>query len=382
MSSLKTSNVYLVGSMAVPSDTVEEAMRLAASKLGGHLSALPDGEVGKRSFWVAGLGMLTYSKHPQIEKRPDAVAAPRPATAAESEGDALVQSETYPDDMGQYRLKPGVTHIDLEGYLPYAEAAISSYQVFRKLKDSGELPGDVRFQVDLPTPNAAVYPFFTDTSEWPVLMAAWQRAAKDEIRKILEVVPAGELALQWDYCVELVGILQAASGLPAVSQRDLTVNETPEETFARLTGAAYIGPMSDGVPDEVRFGFHMCLGTFPKFPSVHIDDLALVVRAANQLVKHSPHRVDFLHMPAVAEADRDFFAPLKDLKVGDAKIFLGVGHRDSRESIATRAKAAREFLPNFGISHYCGYGRDDRHHFGELLSELKGAADILASDHD
>jgi hypothetical protein len=355
-------------------------MSVATQCLGDHLSALPDGEVGDRSWWCAGLGKMTFSKHPEILVRDDAPAGPVPTKVAASKHDALAHNETFFDDLGKYRLKPGTTRIDLEGYLPYADAAIASYKSFRKLKDKGDLPADVRFQVDLPTSNAAIYPFFADTAEWPVMMAAWQRAATDDIRRILEVVPANELALQWDYCAEMMAIVQTASGIKPRSQRDLVDNETPEQTFARLTSPAYIGAMSDDIPDEVRYGFHVCLGTFPKFPGAEADDLSLVVRAANKLVKNSPHRVDFLHLPSVVDADRDFFAPLRDLDIGDTKIFLGVGHRDDRESIAARARVAREFLPKFGISHYCGYGRDDRHHISDLLSELKGAAEILARD--
>lgn len=385
MSNLKASDVYLVGSMAVPSDTVEEAMGVAAAQLGSRLSALPDGEVGKRGWWVAGLGEITYSKHPQLEQRQNAsgmrVAPPKAPDADGTVEEGAPLTPWFPTDMGLYHRKEGVTRVDLEGYLPYADAARSSYEVFKKLKASGDLAEDVRFQVDIPTPNAAIYPFFSDLSDWPEMMAAWQRAATDEIDKILKFIPAEELALQWDYCTELVGILRAAIGDAGPSQSSLAnTGGSFEKAFAQYTSPQYIGALSDHVPDEVRFGYHMCLGTFPKFPAVAITDLELVVRITNEVVKNTPHRVDFLHLPSIANADRDFFAPLADLKIGDAKVFLGVAHRDGQESIAARARLAREFLPHFGISHYCGYGRDDRHHFSEMLAELKGAADILASD--
>jgi hypothetical protein len=65
---LRDSDVYLVGSMAVPSDTVEEAMQTATRILGDRLSALPDGEVGQRSWWVAGLGLMVYSQHTELRQ--------------------------------------------------------------------------------------------------------------------------------------------------------------------------------------------------------------------------------------------------------------------------------------------------------------------------
>ena len=44
-----------------------------------------------------------------------------------------------------------------------------------------------------------------------------------------------------------------------------------------------------------------------------------------------------------------------------------------------RAKAAREFLPSFGVSHYCGYGRDTVEQMPELLDDLQAGADALSS---
>ena len=44
-----------------------------------------------------------------------------------------------------------------------------------------------------------------------------------------------------------------------------------------------------------------------------------------------------------------------------------------------RAEFAREYLPSFGISHYCGYGRDSEEAMPELLSVLRSGAEQLAS---
>ena len=86
----------------------------------------------------------------------------------------------------------------------------------------------------------------------------------------------------------------------------------PDELRRREVRAApyYIRPLSDGIPEEVRFGYHVCRGTAP---TVSTDDLAWVVRITNELVKNSPHRVDFLHLPATIDAGRSLFAPLRDL---------------------------------------------------------------------
>jgi hypothetical protein len=72
----------------------------------------------------------------------------------------------------------------LKGYLPYADAAISSHRQFRELRDAGELPRDLRFQVALPTPHAAIGGYFV--RDWPMLQAAYHDAIVDDISRMLE----------------------------------------------------------------------------------------------------------------------------------------------------------------------------------------------------
>ena len=57
---------------------------------------------------------------------------------------------------------------------------------------------------------------------------------------------------------------------------------------------------------------------------------------------------------------------------------MGLDH--GAEAILRRGRAAREFLPDFGISHYCGYGRDDCERIRELLQDLRDGADLLAAE--
>ena len=274
MTDVQNSDLFLVGSMAVPSDSVDEALQIGAKALGDRLFALPDGEVGLRSWWIAGLGQLTFSRHPDLDEGPESSGSPQPLGT-----------------FGVYSVKKGVTRVDLEGYLPYAQAAIDSYAIFRKLKDSKELPEDVRFQVALPTPFAAIMPFFQDTSDWPEMNAAWMRAVHADIARILEVIPAHELMIQWDYCTEVCDIVGTVSG-----RRELEafLSWIPDDTAAGKcathTAPEYLRPLAEGIPDQVKFGYHICLGTFPQFPITPIDDLSWIVRMANALVKNTRAR--------------------------------------------------------------------------------------------
>ena len=132
-------------------------------------------------------------------------------------------------------------------------------------------------------------------------------------------------------------------------------------------------------PAEVLYGYPLCLGTWPKCPLTPVQDLTFVVRMANAIVANTPRQVDFVHLPMTKEADRRFCAPLADLDVGEARVFLGVEWKDGRDAMLRRAKAAREFLPSFGMSHFCGYGRDFVEQMPELLANLRAGADTLRS---
>jgi hypothetical protein len=354
MAQLATSDLFLVGSVPVASDKPEDVMRLCGRTLGDRLFALPDGEVGERRMWIGGLGATTFSKHPDLEKAPEA------------------------GPFGAYRFKPGVTSISFKGYLPYADAAISSYYRFRDLRDAGELPAGLHFQVALPTPHAAIGGYFVQ--DWEMLHAAYHDAIVDDISRMLEEIPAEDLVIQWDYCTELcdtVGVDTDNREIDALWPWN--PKGTTEQKFATHTAKEYIGPLTEGIPAEVLYGYHLCLGTWPKCPLTPVRDLTLVVRIANAIVANTPRRVDFVHLPMTKEADRQFCAPLTDLNIGEARVFLGLEWKDGRDAMLRRAKAAREFLPSFGISHYCGYGRDTVEQMPELLADLRAGADALSS---
>ena len=63
-------DLLLVGS--IPLDTVEDVMRTFGTRLGRHLPALPDGEVGERRSWVNRFCYLVFNGHADLEtiKRP------------------------------------------------------------------------------------------------------------------------------------------------------------------------------------------------------------------------------------------------------------------------------------------------------------------------
>jgi len=358
-------DVLLVGS--VPFDTVEEVMEICAGSLGAHAYALPDGELGERRNWIQALPSLVYSKIPELE--PIRVVAPEDVKSPPSHDPELMKATR-----GTYKLKPGVTEFEME--LPYAADAITAYGVFRKMREAGDVAPGVRFQASLPCTVDATVGFFPDRADHPVAIRAYERAIQADIRKLLQHVPAEDLVIQWDYCSEVLDILGARkeyldgeSGIAALS---------PEERIRKYTSRQYLAPMTEAIPEAVRMGYHLCYGTWGGWPMTEVEDISLCVRLANDLCKNTPRRVDFFHLPAMHDADEAFFAPLKDLQIGEAKVFLGIELADGVAEMVRRANAARKYLPDFGVAHYCGYGRQEPERVRALLADLAAGAEQLA----
>lgn len=360
-----TGDVLLVGS--VPLASVEEVLETCASSLGARAYALPDGEIGSRRNWIQCLPELTYSKNPDLD--PIRIVAPEDVKSPPSHDPELMKATR-----GTYRLKPGVTETTLD--LPYAAEAIKSFGTFKKLRAAGKIAAGVRFQVSLPCTVDGTVGFFPDAADHPVIMRAYERAIQDGIQEILQHIPADDLVIQWDYCSELLDIMGARreyldgeSGIAALSV---------EDRIRKYTSQDYLAPMTEAIPGDVLIGYHLCYGTWGGWPMTEVEDLSLCVRLSNDLCANTPRRVDFFHLPAMREADDDFFRSLKDLDVGDAKVFLGIELADGVDEMVRRADAARKFLPDFGVAHYCGYGRQEPARVRELLADIATGADQLA----
>src|SRR5690349_8179445 len=110
--------VHLVGS--VPLQNAEEVFRTASSILGNRLRRLPDGETSLRSDWI-GWQFAVLARAPQLITVPAVpgryASRPRVKLAPNCDPNAL----TF-------------------GPLGYAQAAITSYTTFSRLKREGAFP--------------------------------------------------------------------------------------------------------------------------------------------------------------------------------------------------------------------------------------------------
>jgi len=358
--------VLLVGSM--PFDTVEEVFRACGSAVGDGLACLPDGEVGDRRNWTEYLPLRTFASHPDLEevRRPRAGRIPLFPDQAVAPGKA----QDLEGLLWQFRLRPGVTELVFDD-LHYAEAAIDSYAVFRRLRDQGAIPAHVRFQTGFPGSSSAIEEYFCAPDDWPVAKRAYQAAVRSEIARMLAAIPAHDLAIQFDFSNEVVDLSMG----DGIAQPWLPEQDT-EEKFARHV--ASLSELWRGVPDDTLLGYHWCYGTWGGWPRTDMSDLGLCVRLSNEAVARSGRRIDYVHMPVVRRPADAFFAPLRDLDIGDTRVFLGlVHHEEGVEAFRARLGRARSQLDDFGIAGPCGYGRVDSAELPAVLDAHRESLDEL-----
>ncbi len=345
---MATGDVLLVGS--VPRESAHEVFQICAAELGTHLQALPDGEVGPRKSWIQCQALLVFHCHPGIET------IRRPPT-----DDGLAVS--YLDNW-VFRLKPGTDAIQFDD-LNYARWALESYRLFAEMRQQGAIPEGIRFQVSLPTPLGGCATFFDQPQDLERVYRGYVPAMMREVEKICTQIPARDLAIQWDVCVEILEIATKHGLLEG-------------DPIARaMTSFEQLGK---SVPSPAMLGYHLCYGDLGHRHLVEPDSLSLSVQMANLAVGHSGHRVDWVHMPVpVIRNDDAYYAPLRDLAIGDTRLFLGLIHRqDGVEGAVARANVAKKYVGNFGVATECGLGRRDPDTLAEVLRIHRAVAERLS----
>lgn len=172
----------------------------------------------------------------------------------------------------EFRPKPGVDPLTVDlGTLGYAEEARKSYEVFKRLKDEGVIPAGVRFQVALPTPFAGTQVWIERESR-EALTPAFENAMRKAVAEITDTIPAGELAIQWDVCLE-VGFWDR----PYFNFND--GDPTDEATQAAVTRK--LGSLGDLIPAGVELGYHLCYGEWGHRHFKQPDDAGNLVKMAN-----------------------------------------------------------------------------------------------------
>jgi len=335
--------VHLVGS--VPLGGAEEVLRRVAEVLGDRLRRIPDGETGPRSDWI-GWQYPVFSSQPQFER-----GAPG--------------SSSY-RALPQLRLRSGVAP-DGMGFdeLGYASAAMSSYGIYARLRDEGVIPPHCRFLVSLPTPLAPVSAFVA-LEHQADLEPVYEAQMAREVDRIVEAIPAQDLAIQWDARYEFAML----DGAIAVWFGDVRAGIV--DRLLRL---------GRRVPPDVELGYHLCYGDEDHGHFSEPQDSKDLVAVANALAAGLERPLNWIHMPVPEARDDDgWFAPLRDLALApETELYLGLLHPGDRDAGALRRiEAARRHVPRFGVATECGWGRETAEAVMGLLELHRGVSAPLA----
>ena len=340
--------ILLVGSVARPEDgwTVEDVFRRCAGALDGHVSMLPDGELDARSQWIAFVPRHAYHGHPDI------------TTLSRHTFDDW-QATGY-NDQWRVTVREGLDRVDL-ARIGYAGEARRSWEVFQRLRASGEIPAGVRFMVALPLTESGTRPFVGNARDFEILWQGYNEALAREIAEICELVPHEDLAIQFDMARETAAVEGFEFNFPNADLRRL-----PADGLQRYAQA--LAELAPEIPEDVWLGLHVCYGSLghkhgESPDSAHyttIRDLNVGVDMLNAGARACRRRVDFVHMPVqFGDGFRDgFYAPLERLEVGGARVYLGlIDPTDGVDGALRRSEVARRHLSSFGLATACGWGR-------------------------
>jgi hypothetical protein len=325
-----SSDLLLVGSL--PADSTEAAFRAAGDLFGDLVFALPDGEPGPRAAWVGYERERLVRPHPDVE------------TVKTTDSPTGIPRHAYETPI--FKIREGVTELRWDSW-PRIDEAIASYRQFVALRDEGAIPARLRFQVCLPFPSSALNGFKADFgADYPIAERGFEDLVARELERLLGEIPAGDLAIQWDVCYEVLDL-------------EGVIAWTSDGAWERFAGP--VSRLTRLIPEDVLVGYHLCYGTFPEWPMYEARDLGLLVRLANHAVESSGRTVDWLHIAGpryLRSEDESFFRPLSELTLGDARVFLGIVLPvDGVPGLERRHRTASKFLSDFGVAMYCGFGR-------------------------
>src|SRR5260370_1246103 len=201
--------------------------------------------------------------------------------------------------------------------------------------------GDLVFAL----PDGETGPRADFAADYPIAAAGFTGLVERELARLLAVIPAGDLAIQWDIAFETLDIEGVVPWAP---------HEGGWERFA-----AAVDALPRLIPDDVLVGYHLCYGTNPEWPMYEARDMSVLVRMANYAFAASGRPMDWVHMAGprlLRSEDERFFRPLADLAGGDTRVFLGIVLPvDGELGLRRREATARKFLPDFGVALYCGF---------------------------
>jgi hypothetical protein len=341
--------LHLIGSIPLKSN--EEVFRTLAKELGPHLSRMPDGETDERWRWVFfQRQMLLDSGYMEVDPTVP------PYKFIQWDGKVVREVE-------QLRFKAGVDTSKISFQTSYDEKAAASWEVFKRLRESGVIPKGTRFQVSIPTPFASGYLYVSSPTR-EAYFPVYERALKAALAGIVKAIPAKDLSIQWDVCQEVLAFENYFPDTPPLYKKQMF------DTLGRL---------GDAIPTGVELGYHLCYGSPRDEHLVQPKDSAILVEMLNGIAAATKRKIDFFHIPVPkGRTDDAYYVPLRNWKRPQGtKLYLGLLHHDDDAGDKARVAVARKYVSDFGLSAECGWGRTEPGRLPLLLKGHRVAAEAL-----
>ncbi len=321
----------------------ETVMREIAGRVPSGVRRIPDGETGDRQQWIW-FQLQKFWETPGLEKA------------------GLKDQPAGYEQLPKVGLAHGVDASTIQWPdLGYADAYAQSFQTFRRLREAGTIPDGVRFQVEYPTPLAAINTWIL-AEDQPRLEPSYERALFTDLDRLIARLPHEQIAVQWDVAVE-IGILEGA------------FETGPGQTFDAIVERLI--RCVDQVPRDIPVGLHLCYGDYQHTHYKEPQSLDLQVQLTNAVAQGARRSVNWLAF-TVPQYQRDsaYFAPLRQLRVpADTELnFALVPYRPAKQEAGTTSEQVRlidEHLAgrsvNWGICTECGMARAERDEIPQLL---------------
>lgn len=339
---MPVSSVHFNGSVNLPD--AETVMREISARIPVGVRRMTEGETGDRNYWIF-FQQEKFAAMPQFEPVP------------QPEG-----STSDYEQIPQLRLVPGVSPSEVVWPdIGYADAYADSYRKFRLLQDGETIPAGVRFQLEYPTPLAAMS--VIDPADRQRLLSSYEAALFADLHRGLDALPHDEVAVQWDVAIE-IGLLSGGFG--------------PAQPYDAVVPG--LARCLEQVPGDVPVGMHLCYGDYQHHHFAEPESLGLQVGLVNALSAPGRRPVSWFSFTVPQDrADDDYFAPLRDLRSGPETelAFALVPYHPEEQAAGTTAQQVRLIDAHlgesaggpreWGICTECGMGRVERDDVPRLL---------------
>lgn len=317
--------VMFVGSVPLkPAAKVFEAL---ATGVGELAPRMPDGE---QAGWLS-LARESFARNPAFEHGGEVPLEPSASRL-----------------LTLYKLKPGFDPKDLKlGPYGYGRNALESYQEFSRLKQAGVIPAKTRFQFTIPGPGTSSFVLQLPSEQ---LLPLAREAIWNELKEVIEGVPADELAIQLDLGMEA----EHEEYLRRPAVWDQPIHQHFHWTLEQMAeSAAWV---ANRIPADVQLGFHIC--SIWHHDTSAGQDNNVLVDAANAVMARLTRPMTYIHIPVIPDHVAADYAVFKRLNLPPgAKLFIGLLNLgDGLEGAKKRIALAQTAIQDFGIATFCGLG--------------------------